>query len=101
MPQLLDRHLCLVGEVRLELLPAPVGDRAGRLRDVTEHRQRAVDGAARDCEQLHRREILRLVDDHVPVRTRRAFEQRARLVEQRQVVLAPAEIGDALRPVAK
>src|SRR5262249_55415572 len=86
---------------RLELRPAAVDDRAGRLRDVAEDRERAVDRAARDREELHRREILRLVDDHVPVRARRAVEQRAGLVEERHVVVAPDEIGGAARPVAE
>src|SRR6185437_16141941 len=99
--QLLDLHLRLVRQIRLELLPAAVDDGSGRLRDVAEDRERAVYGAARDREQLHRREILRLVDDHVPVGPRRAGEQRPRLVEQRHVLVAPAQIGHATGPVAQ
>ena len=40
--------------------------------------------------ELHRRQVLRLVDDHVPERPRRRDEQRVRLVEQRHVAVAPA-----------
>ena len=46
--------------------------------------------AASHHAQLHRRQVLRLVDDHVPERARRLGEQRPRLVDERHVVLAPA-----------
>ena len=72
-------------------LPSGRGRRAGGLRDVAEDRHRASAGAPRDHAELHRRQVLRLVDDHVPERARRLGEQRERLVHQRDVVVAPAE----------
>ena len=89
VPQLLDDRVVAVRQVRQELVPAAVEDRAGRLRDVAEDRQRALPAPAGDHPQLHRRQVLRLVDDHVPVDVRRRVEQRARLVEQRDVAVRP------------
>ena len=54
---------------------------------------------ARDHPQLHRRQVLRLVHDHVPVAGRRLDEHRASLVEQRQVGLAPAAARAAQEPL--
>jgi hypothetical protein len=56
----------------------------GALRDVAEHGQRLPAGAADDHAQLHRREVLRLVDHHVaepsaaPGRSARAPRRAAR-----------------------
>ncbi len=93
--QLLDHRLVAVREMRQQLVPAAVRDRAGRLRDVAEDRQRPVARAAGDHPQLHRRQVLRLVDDHVAVHVRRGVEQRARLVEQRDVAVRPAATAAA------
>ena len=57
----------------------------GALRDVAEDRHGLAAGAADDHAQLHRREVLRLVDDHVPVSAQVGVDQPARLVEQRHV----------------
>ena len=90
MPQFLDVGLVAVRQMRQHIVPARITDRAGRLRDVAEHGQRAVPGAARDHSQLHGRQVLRLVDDHMAIGARRCAEQRARLVEQRDVAVRPA-----------
>ena len=95
-PKLLDLRLAPVGEVRHELVPAVIGDRPRGLGDVAEDRHRAG-RAPREHPQLHRRQVLRLVDDDVPVRRRRPLEERARLVEQRQVAVAPAASSEPLR----
>ena len=87
--QLLDLGVRASREVRQEVLPAPVGDRPGRLGDVAEQRERPGDAAAGHA-QLHRRQVLRLVHDHVAEGARRAVEQRGGLVEERQVARAPA-----------
>ena len=65
------------------------------LRDVAEDRHR-TGAPAREHSELHRRQVLRFVDDHVPVRLRRPVEQGARLVDERQVRLAPAAAAELL-----
>ena len=75
------------------VVPAVVDDRPRRLRDVAEDRERAAACAARHHPELHRGQVLRFVDDHVPERPRRLGEQRARLVEERDVVVTPRETG--------
>ena len=45
--------------------------------------------AAGDHLQLHRGQVLRLVHDHVPEALRRLGQERAGLVDERQVGLAP------------
>ena len=46
--------------------------------------------APREHAQLHRRQVLRLVDDQVAVRPVGPVEERARLVQEWQVGVAPA-----------
>ena len=99
MAQLLDLGVVPVRQVRQDLRPALVADGARALRDVAEDRQRAVAGASRDHPQLHRRQVLRLVDDHVVVRARRLADERVRLVEQRHVGVAPAGTAPAQQPL--
>ena len=82
MAQLLDPRALAVGQERQELVPAVVGDRPGRLGDVAEDREAGY-GPSRDHPQLHRRQVLRLVDDHVAVLVRRPEQQRSGLVEER------------------
>ena len=94
MPKLLDLRPLAPGQLREHLLPAAVRDGPGRLRDVTQHREGAC-GAPRDHPELHRREVLRLVDDHVAELRRRAMEDRARLVDHGEVVVAPPAPGAA------
>src|SRR5205823_1692737 len=88
-------------EVREDLVPAVVRKGSRRLCEITEDRQRAVGGAARDHAQLHRGQVLRLVDDDVPEPARRAVDQRPCLVQEWQVVLAPDELGRASGPIAE
>jgi len=71
MQQLLDGGGAAARQVRKDIVPARVRDCAGRLRDVAQDRQRALARAPRHHAQLHRRQVLRFVDDHVPVRARR------------------------------
>jgi hypothetical protein len=89
VPELLDLSLLAGREVGEKLVPALVGDRACRLGDVAENRESAR-GAAGDHPQLHRGEVLRLVDDHMAVLRRCAVEEGAGLVQQRKVAVAPA-----------
>ena len=86
--ELLDRGR-LDGQVLEHLVPALVGDRARRLGDVAEQRQPSRRRAPRDHPQLHRRQVLRLVDDDVPVGLRPAVDQLVELVEERDVGLSP------------
>ncbi len=97
--ELLDLGLAAAREVRQHLVPARVRDRPGPLGDVAEDRQRALARAARDHPQLHRREILRLVDDHVVVGAGGLADERVRLVQQRHVPLAPAGAAAAQQPL--
>ena len=97
--ELLDLGVVAAREVRQHLVPARVRDRPGPLGDVAEDRQRALARAPRDHPQLHRREVLRLVDDDVVVRARRLADERVRLVEQRHVPLAPAGAAPPQQPL--
>ncbi len=70
------------------------GPGAGRpgcrpLRQVAQHRERPEGGPAGDGPALHRGQILRLVDDDVPV-TLEVLDQPGHLVEQQQVPGGPA-----------
>ena len=51
--------------------------------------------------ELHRRQVLRLVDDHVAERARRLAEERVRLVDERDVAVAPPnrDAGAAEQPL--
>ena len=51
------------------------------LGEVAEHRRRAGGAPPADRSQLHRRQVLRLVDDHV-AETRRALQQVGELVDE-------------------
>ncbi len=75
--------------MREGLRPALRRGRTRGLGEVAEHGHRMMAAAACEHPQLHRREILRLVDDDVPEPSRRAFHQRLGLVEQREVVRRP------------
>ena len=68
----------------------PVGGRPrrGALGDVAEDRRRAGRAAPADRPQLHRGEVLRLVEDHV-AEARRALEQIGRLVDEHGVGRGP------------
>ena len=57
--------------------------------------QRIVNAAAGDRPWLHRCQVLRLVDDHVAVARRRPGKQLPRLVQEREVAVAPAGAGPA------
>ena len=72
-------------EMRGDLRPRGVRPRGRRLREVAEHGDRPARSATSDHAQLHRREVLRLVDDHVSVSRRVPLEQVARLVDQREI----------------
>src|SRR5262245_48087465 len=98
MAQLLDLRALAAGKLPEHLLPARVRHRPGGLRDVAEDRERA-EGAARDHADLHRREVLRLVHDHVAVADGLAEEQSASLVQQREVSGAPAGTGAPQQPL--
>ena len=63
--QLDDLCLPAVRQMGEEVVPVPVRDRPGRLRDVAEDGE-AVGGPAPDHAELHRSQVLRLVDDRVP-----------------------------------
>jgi hypothetical protein len=91
VPELLHVGLLGTHELREDFLPRLVGDRPRCLSDVAQDRQGARGGAPDDHAQLHGREVLRLVDDHVAERPRALAEQRVRLVDERHVVLAPGE----------
>ena len=56
-------------------------------------------GAPRDHPQLHRRQVLRLVHDHVVVRARRHAHQRMCLVQERHVRCAPLRPTPAQQPL--
>ena len=56
-----------VGQLLEHLVPVGVGPRAGGLGDVADDGHRAVERAAGEHAQLHRREVLRLVDHDVAV----------------------------------
>jgi hypothetical protein len=88
MAELLDLERNV--EVAEQLLPAAIAGRPRRLRDVAEERHRPAAGPPRQRPQLHRGQILSLVDDHVPVRVRCPVQQRRRLVEQCEIRLAPS-----------
>ncbi len=90
MAQLLDVGVATTREKRQYLVPARVRDRAGRLGDVTEDRQRTFARAAADHAELHRRQVLGLVDDDVAERGRRLPDERVGLVEEPDVAVAPA-----------
>ena len=92
--QLLDHRLG--AEIREQVVPAAVRDWPGGLRDVAEDGERSR-RAAREHAELHRRQVLRLVDDHVAVRPVAALEQRPRLVEERQVGVARAPAAAGLQ----
>ena len=102
-----------VGQLVEHLVPVGVGPGAGGLRDVADDGHRAVERAAGEHAQLHRRQVLRLVDDDVAVgahvvvggltrapHLRLGAEQRAGLVEQRHVVDGPHGVLDVLGPRA-
>jgi hypothetical protein len=55
--------------------------------------ERDVAAAAGDGARLHGREVLRLVDDGVPVARRRLAQQVRELVEQHEVVDGPRLVG--------
>ena len=99
MAQLLHVRLVPVSKVRQNLVPALVRDRPRPLRHVAEDRQRAATRAAGDHPQLHRREILRLVDDHMVVGPRRRTDEGVRLVEQRHVRVAPPRAATPQEPL--
>ena len=84
-----------VAEMGERLRPGPGGPRRGRLGQVAQHGDRAGAGAAADRAQLHRRQVLGLVHDHVP-ETRRPAEQVGGLVDQDHVGEGPA--GRLRRP---
>ncbi len=56
--------------------PVPGGPRRGALRQVAEQRDRTVFAAAGDRPRLHRRQVLRLIDDHVAEAAGRARSTR-------------------------
>ena len=76
-------------EVRERRVPTRRRRGTGRLREIAEHRHRVPVRAPCEHPQLHRREVLRLVDDDVPEAARRALHERLRLVDERQVVGGP------------
>jgi len=89
-----------------------MGPRAGGLRDVAHDRHRTVERSPRQHSELHRRQILRLVDDDVAIRAhlvvlrrstlapRTSAEQRAGLIEQRHVVGGERDVVHRCRPRA-
>ena len=82
-----------------DLVPALVRDRAGALRDVAEEREPEALRAPRDHPELHRRQVLGLVDDHVVERPGRLPDQRVRLVQELHVRVAPAPPATAQEPL--
>ena len=71
-------------EVRQRDLPRRRGPWRRPLRDVAEHGRRSRGAPAADGPQLHRRQVLRLVEHDVP-EARRPAEQVRQLVEQHHV----------------
>ena len=67
--------------------PLPAGDArvGGALGEVAEDRQRLAAGPAHRHPQLHRGEVLGLVDDDVAEAPEAGVDQPVRLVEQRDV----------------
>ncbi len=98
-----------VGKMPEHIGPVVGCQRAGGLSDVADHGEAAVEGTARDHAELHRSEVLNLVDHDVTISadlvglvdlaspTRSRAEVAARLVEQGDVVLGPAHFGDVIR----
>ena len=68
---------------------------AGRLCEVAEHGDRPARRAPGDHPELHRREVLCLVDDDVPVGAGVPVEEVARFVEERQVGGGPRRVRTA------
>ena len=95
-----------VREVIGDIAPTRRRPRPRRLGEVADDRQRAVERPSGDHLQLHRREILDLVDDDVAVRpdlvglvdppaaVRHRTEYVAGVVEQGDVGRRPAHVGD-------
>jgi hypothetical protein len=93
--KLLDGRVLRTRQEPEHLLPAGVGDRPRRLGDVAEQGDCPFTGAARDRAELHGCQVLRLVHDDVPVRARRRADEGVRLVEQRDVAVAPGRPASA------
>ena len=74
-------HGVRLAEVPQRRVPGRRGPRRRALREVAEDGRRAGGAAAADRPQLHRGEVLRLVQDDVP-EARRALEEVGDLVEQ-------------------
>ena len=99
-----------VREVVGDIAPARRRPRSGRLGEVADDGQRAVERPPGDHLQLHRREVLDLVDDDVAVRpdlvgvvdpaaaVGHRTEHLAGVVEQGDVGRRPAHVGDIVGP---
>ena len=79
----------LLAQVPQRLRPGPGRPGRGALGEVTQDGQGAGRGTAADGAELHRRQVLRLVKDHV-AQARGPLEEVRQLVEQDQVGGAPA-----------
>ena len=107
-----DPRRLAIREVGEDVVPRVRGERAGRLGEVADDRQRAVQRPPCGHPQLHRGQILDLVDDDVPERPDLVGlldpaapasgwpEDVASVVEQGDVGRCPPHVGDVRRPLA-
>ena len=104
-----DPRRLAIGKVVEHVVPVGRSERPGCLREVADDRHRSVEGAASGHLELHRREVLDLVDDDVTVRADLVgvvdlavaaglgAEHVAGVVEQGDIGRSPPHVVDRLR----